>query len=121
MGIFIRTFERGPQPGNELLQRLHSSFRKQQCVYAIIPIRVGKILGTTDVSQRTHASGTNNPVNIGTTEINIKYSRKRAAHWPGLVKIARKRKHTHLILISALDEGSIPASGSITQAEQQND
>ena len=51
-----------------VLQRIHSSHRKQQ---VFVANRVAEILDTTNVSQWNHVSGINNPADIGTRAINV--------------------------------------------------
>ena len=51
-----------------VLQRIHSSHRKQQ---VFVANRVSEILDTTNVSQWNHVSGINNPADIGTRAINV--------------------------------------------------
>ena len=51
-----------------VLQWIHTSHRRQQ---VFIANRVDEILDTTNISQRNHVSGINNPADTGTQAINV--------------------------------------------------
>ena len=82
---------------NTVMQRIHSSHRKQQ---VFVAYRVAEILDTTDVSQWKHVSGINNPADTGTRAINIE-ELKRSEWLTGSASLERpeseRPEQVHLI------------------------
>ena len=81
--------------------------------------RVAEVLDKTDVSQRKHVIGVNNPADIGTRAFNFEeLKRKEWLTGPAWLKQSESEWLEQVKLVFASDEDKIPSSVFMIQAEE---